>query len=96
MDPKRVIYSDNWRLTIHYREAPDGYSIVIKEERLFPRRRTVYVYHIFINRQLVVKHAHYKYISDEPPATRWLELEEGTEISPEQLASLLGEAGDRV
>ena len=88
-DPKRVVYSGGWRITAHYRETRDGYSIVVKEERLHPARVTVYVYHLFVDRRLVVTHAHYKYLAGEPPRRWWLQLQEGTKISLEKLLDLL-------
>ena len=89
MDPKRTVVKGDWRVTVQYRESRDGFSIVVKEEKLKPSRATVYVYHLFVDRSLTVTHAHYKYLQGEPPKRWWLKLREGSKLSLEELLALL-------
>ena len=86
--PLKVIYKDDVRVLIHYRRAVDGYSIVIKEERVAPRRYTMYVYHMFITFDFVLVHAHFKY-KVETPIRWWLNLKVGERLSLEKLFKLL-------
>ena len=84
----RVIYKDDVRVLIHYRRAVDGYSVVIKEERVAPRRYTMYVYHMFITFDFVLFYAHFKYKVENTYKVE-LNLKVGERLSLEKLFKLL-------
>ena len=75
------------RVTKQVTEAVKGWSIMVKEESLVPRR-TLYVYHFFITRDYTVSHSHFKYRVGRGGA-KWLKYAKQRRLSREEFEQLV-------
>lgn len=75
------------RVTKQITESDKGWSVMLKEESLLPRR-TLYVYHLFINRDYAVSHSHFKYRIGRAGA-KWLKYTQQRKLSREEFEELV-------